>query len=107
MVKNKLIYNIHFSVRNERKNFRTMLKFIYPYLFCYDDLKINEIDVNFWQLVLQRYSYPFLFTNLHFSVEKKTISEVIYTCSDNLFADKPKNVRCESHDLQINPTCPF
>ena len=31
-----------------------MLKFIYPYLFCYDELKrLNEIDVNFWQLVLQ------------------------------------------------------
>ena len=63
---------MHFSVRNERKNFQTMLKFIYPYLFCYDELKrLNEINVNFWQLVLQTYSYPFLFTNLHFSHAKK------------------------------------
>ena len=80
MVTNKLIYNIHFSVRNERKNFRTMLKFISPYLFCYDDLKkLNEIDVNFWQLVLQTYSYPFLFTNLHFSLEKKLFQRSLVT----------------------------
>ena len=72
LVTNKLIYNIHFSVRNERKKFRTMLKFIYRYLFFYDELKrLNEIDVSFWQLVWQTYSYPFLFTNLHFSLKKK------------------------------------
>ena len=80
MVTNKLNNNIHFSVRNERKNFRTMLKFISPYLFCYDDLKkLNEIDVNFWQLVLQTYSYPFLFTNLHFSLEKKLFQRSLVT----------------------------
>ena len=28
-------------------------------------------------------------------LHKKTISEVIYTCADNLIADKPKNVGCD------------
>ena len=47
---------------------------------------------------------PFSFYKFTFQSWKKTISEVTgYTCADNLFADKPKNVGCESHDLQINP----
>ena len=72
---------MHFSVRNERKNFQTMLKFIYPYLFCYDELKrLNEINVNFWQLVLQTYSYPFLFTNLHFSHAKNYTRGHLHLC---------------------------
>ena len=72
LVTNKLIYNIHFSVRNERKNFRTMLKFIYLYLFCYDELeRLNEIDVKFLAVSLTNVFLAFSIYNRLFSLGKK------------------------------------
>lgn len=49
-------FTIHFSVRNKAKKIKSSndAKIIYPYLFCYGELKrLNEIDVNFCQLVSQ------------------------------------------------------
>ena len=74
-------FTIYISVsETSKKNFRTMLKFIYPLSFLlWRTKKIKWNWRKFWQLVLQTYSYPFLFTNLHFSLEKKLFQRSLVT----------------------------
>ena len=49
-----------------------MLKFIYLYLFCYDELeRLNEIDVKFLAVSLTNVFLAFSIYNGLFSLEKK------------------------------------
>ena len=87
-----------------------MLKFIYLYLFCYDELeRLNEIDVKFLAVSLTNVFLAFSIYNRLFSLEKKKLFQRSFTLVLIIFLQtNPKMLDAiQSHDLQINPNCPF
>ena len=96
LVRNKIICNIHFSVRKEQKKISNNAKIIYPYLsfLLWRTKKITWNWRKFLPVSLTNVFLAFSIYKFTFQFRKKTISEVIYSCADDLIEDKPKNVGC-------------
>lgn len=87
-----------------KKKFRTMLKL---YILIFLLWRNKKITWNWRRFLPVSHTNVFLAFSIYkftFQFRKKTLSEVIYSCADNLIADKPKNVGCDWIAWSPNPS---